>query len=251
MSRGTTPNLGLGVWDDGDVPGAGSKTVVSTGLNTNQLIVDIAVGTEHNVDGTHKDDKIDGRSLKASVVDGSTLEASASTGAKVLRVKDAGITAAKMVNAGVFTGDATTTFPTITIGAGAINASKLATDAVETAKIKDGNVTTAKFDYKEIVFTISQAGAANPVITQLVNSSGATMTPTRNSQGSYNIAFSSAVLTVNKLVVFISLGNATLSYVADWVRVDSSNLNIRTADMAGALQDSALVIAAVMIRIYP
>ena len=87
----------------------------NTGLNGNFIKLDTAIGAEHNSNGSHKDDKIEGRSLKAAIVDGVTLEATAATGAKVFRVKDSGITA-----------------------------TKLATDSVETAKIKDANVTAVK-----------------------------------------------------------------------------------------------------------
>lgn len=145
MSRFTTPNLALGVWDDGDNPGAGSKTVSNTGLNGNMLIIDTAVGTEHNADGTHKDDKIAGRSLKASIVDGATLEASAATGTKVFRVKDGGLTGVKMDQAAGQTVDgATLEFDSnaIRVKDGGISTAKLADDAVAAAKISHDNTRT-------------------------------------------------------------------------------------------------------------
>ncbi len=66
----------------------------------------------------------------------------ASTGAMTIandavttvKILNANVTAAKMVNAGVFTGDATTTFPALTIG----------NDAITTVKILNANVTAAK-----------------------------------------------------------------------------------------------------------
>lgn len=54
------------------------------------------------------------------------------------------LTAAKLPNAGVMTGDVTTTFPAVTIGTNAIIASKIASNAVTTVKILDANVTTSK-----------------------------------------------------------------------------------------------------------
>jgi len=129
MSRSTTPNLGIGVHDEQDNPGAGSKTVAAgnVGLNGNWLLLDTAVGTGHNADGTHKADVIDGPNLKTTVADAtgiqltgtplklnlkddgvtgakiaaafadnSTLETSAATGAKTIRIKDAGVTKAKL-----------------------------------------------------------------------------------------------------------------------------------------------------------
>lgn len=61
-----------------------------------------------------------------------------------VKILNANVTAAKLVNGGVFTGDATTTFPAITIGAGAITTSKIANAAVDTAKLASDAVTTAK-----------------------------------------------------------------------------------------------------------
>lgn len=118
MARVGTPNLNIGMWLDGENPGAGSQAGDSTGLNGNSWKLDIAVGTEHNANGTHKtniidgaqlkttvadgstivhtgaplklgvkDDGLDGIKLKASVVDDDSLEVSAATGTKVLRIK--------------------------------------------------------------------------------------------------------------------------------------------------------------------
>jgi hypothetical protein len=75
MARATTPRLNLGMWDDGDNPGAGSKTEIvgNTGLNGNWLRIDLAIGTEHNADGTHKTGVIRAENLNDDVVDGITI----------------------------------------------------------------------------------------------------------------------------------------------------------------------------------
>lgn len=70
MAYVVTPRLGLGTWPDGENPGAGSQTVISAGLNGNWLILDEAVGLQHNANGTHKTDIIDGPNLKTTVADG-------------------------------------------------------------------------------------------------------------------------------------------------------------------------------------
>lgn len=103
MSRGTTTNLSLGVWDDGDNPGAGSKTVISgnTGLNMNWLRVDETIGGEHNTNGTHKDDKINGNSIKQSATDGTTLTTNNATGAKVLKIADGGVGATQLADTSI------------------------------------------------------------------------------------------------------------------------------------------------------
>lgn len=101
MSRSlTATNSLLGVWDDGDDAGAGTKGVTvalgGVGLNANWETLDVAVGTEHNADGTHKANKIKGSNLVQSggdsCVDGSTLEFSSNQ----IRLKDLGVTTAKI-----------------------------------------------------------------------------------------------------------------------------------------------------------
>lgn len=108
MSRAATPGGYLWAWDDNDNPGAGSKTVSKTaggtGLNANFIEIENGLFTEHNANGTHKNDKIDGASLKSTVADGSTLEFSASSGAKVLRAKDGGLTLVKLSSTGAASG---------------------------------------------------------------------------------------------------------------------------------------------------
>jgi hypothetical protein len=89
MARVGTTLLNLGTWLDGENPGAGSQSVDNTGLNGDKIKLDLAVGTEHNADGTHKADKIDGPSLKTTVADGSSLEATGTP--RKLQVKALGI----------------------------------------------------------------------------------------------------------------------------------------------------------------
>ena len=95
MSRTATTNLSMGVFDDGDDAGAGSKTVscASGGveLNANWVTLDNAVGTEHDAAGAHKANVIKGSNLIQtggnSCVDGSSLEFNANA----MRVKALGI----------------------------------------------------------------------------------------------------------------------------------------------------------------
>jgi len=135
MARIGTTLGDLGTWEDEENPGAGSQTVDSPGINGNVIKLDTAVFTEHNVNGTHKADKIDGQVLKSTVADGSTLETSNPTGAKQLRIKDLGVSEGKIA-AGAVTN--------AKIGASAVDSSKLATDAVTTTKIAALAVTAAK-----------------------------------------------------------------------------------------------------------
>lgn len=96
MARIATTLLGLGTWGYRENPGAGTQdlTAIGTGLNDNWKIIDTALGTGHNTNGTHKADVIDGPSLKTTVADGSTLELAGSP--LKLRIKDLGVTTAKL-----------------------------------------------------------------------------------------------------------------------------------------------------------
>jgi hypothetical protein len=94
MSRVGTAFLNLGKWLDGENPGSGPQDgTPSDGLNGDKDKIDLAIGTGHNVDGTHKAAVIDGTNIKPTAVDGSTLEQDTT---KKLRVKDLGISTAKL-----------------------------------------------------------------------------------------------------------------------------------------------------------
>jgi hypothetical protein len=146
MARSATARNGkLWAWDDNDNPGAGSKgiTVDAGGVGLNSIFETLDyLFDEHNVDGTHKDDKINGNVLKSTVADGSTLETSAGTGAKSIRIKDAGVTTTKIADLAVTTAK---------IAADAVDSTKLKDDAsvdanraVTTDHIRDSAITTAK-----------------------------------------------------------------------------------------------------------
>ena len=140
MARVATTNLNLGTWVDNENPGAGSQTVDNNGLNGNALKLDVAIGTEHNTNGTHKSNIIDKGNLKTTVCDGSTLEKDGTVG---LRIKDLGVTSAK-------------------ISANAVIAGKLADGAIETAaRIVDAIITGAKL----VAATITGAKVAANTLT--------------------------------------------------------------------------------------
>src|SRR2546428_8608590 len=70
---------------------------------------------------------------------------------------------AKLTGGGVFSGDATSTFPTITIGNNAINTNKLATDAVGAAQILNGAVQTGKIGTDSITGAAILNRASTPL----------------------------------------------------------------------------------------
>jgi hypothetical protein len=193
MSRGTTTNLGLPVYDEGDNPGAGSKTVSAgnVGLNAHPLIVDTALGTGHNADGTHKADVIDGPNLKttaadastiqltgtplklnikddgvtgakiaAAFADGSTLETSAATGSKTIRIKDAGVTKAKLA-------------------ADVCDDSTIELDASNGLQVKDDGITAPKISHDNARTKVSfTCNIATSVGTDYATCSGAQLSAT-------------------------------------------------------------------------
>ena len=161
MARVGTPNLNLGTWTDSENPGAGSQTVDSTGLNGDKIKLDTAVGTEHNADGTHKADKIDGPSLKTTVADGSTLQASGTP--RKLSVKAEGIQGSHL-NANVVDNDslevsAATGVKTVRIktvkagkilGAGtgkAVDGTTIGLNASNELEVKDAGLTATKLSH--------------------------------------------------------------------------------------------------------
>lgn len=84
------------VWDDGDNPGAGSKSVDSHGLNGNFIRHSIAIKAEHTEGtGVHKDSVIGKNNLKNTVTDGITLELDPTNG---LQVRNGGITKLKLAD---------------------------------------------------------------------------------------------------------------------------------------------------------
>ena len=271
MPRVGTSNLNLGTFLDGEYPGAGSQSVDNDGLNGNMIKIDRAIGTEHNADGSHKANVIKGSNLVQAggdaVVDGVTIEFNANK----VRVKDAGITYAKIQNisatnkllgrktvgAGV-TEEIGIDGSTIEIHAtnglqvkdAGIPAAKLAADAVETAKIKNSNVTTEKLEYKEIVIVLSQAGTADPSMTIIKNTSGFTLYATRSSQGVYviNDGEGGHIFTTGKCVAVhsgIPNGVASTTFSTD------ISIVINTKDFAGVSTDSLLSGFSLIVRIYP
>jgi hypothetical protein len=135
MSRTVDAN-GVATWDEGDNPGAGSKTVLvgNTGINGNWLLFALGIFTGHTSAGAHKSDVIDGPNLKTTVADASTIQL---TGSPLkLSVKAGGIGTTQLAD------DAVTADK---LADGAVDAAaKLAADVVTTTKILDANVTHGK-----------------------------------------------------------------------------------------------------------
>lgn len=151
---GTYPNPTIGA-------GAVDTTKVGSGAVDTTKIKTDAVATFTILNGAVQTGKIG-----SGAVDTTKLAADAVATFSILNNN---VTAAKMVNGGVHTGDSTTTFPSVVIGAGAINTGKIASGAIDTTKLNadavasfailSGAVQTAKIA-SDAVTTIAMLNGA-------------------------------------------------------------------------------------------
>jgi hypothetical protein len=181
MARTETDNGLLGMWAQGDNPGAGAQDGSdSNALNGNWVKID-KLFIEHTTAGAHKSDVIDGPSLKTTVADGVTLEL---TGSPLkLQLKDGGITAAKLGTSCVTnTKISDNSVSTFKIQNDAVTTAKINTSAVTTERLNDDAVTAAKISHTNTrtknVFTFSIAATdsfAHHNALQTTASTGAVM----------------------------------------------------------------------------
>ncbi len=142
MARVGSTNHNLGMWLDGENPGAGAQDADSLGLNGNVFKID-RITSKLAADGSLAAAAVLPANLDATVVDGVTLEQDGTT--KKLQVKGLGIAAAQIA------ADAVTTVKILDgnvteakIGALAVTNAKLAVDSVSSPKILNEAVVTAK-----------------------------------------------------------------------------------------------------------
>ena len=159
MARVGTSNHDLGMWAQGENPGAGTQDQAAVGkaLNDNWKKIDnFAAGV--NADGTFKSAVILPANLDPTVVDGVTLDQDTSTkklkvhaqGVDTPQLKDGAVAAAKMATAAVGTG---------ALIDGAVTEPKLAAGAVSTRALADHNVTDQKIAHgaraRKVMFSFS------------------------------------------------------------------------------------------------
>ena len=262
MARVATSQLGLGTWLDNENPGAGSQSIVSTGANGNMIILDIAVGTEHNADGTHKANKIDKGNLKTTVADGTTIEKDATVG---LRVKDGGITAAKLAASSIPVGGSQVQAKAIAasmladgcidvgglkIAAGALKTADYGALSITAAAIAANTITSDKMEYKTLRGYLNQASTGDPVLTIVKNTLGYTPTVSRTGVGVYNLISGGGFGGyANKCFHMIS-GLAENAGIAS-TKWGTEIITIRTKNLSGAAADSLLSDVGILIEVYP
>lgn len=250
MPRVGTANLNLGKWLDGDNPGAGPTTGDSLGLNGNAEKIDNAVGTQHNADGTHKNDVINGNSLKASVADGTTLEFNNPTGSKVLRIKDGGVTGAKFASGIVDASTLQLVSGVLSVKPGGVGASQIAGLAVLGSNIAPATITPDKMAYQEYIAQLTQSGTSAPVPTVLVNTFPASIVWSYANIGYYLGTLTGAFPNSAKTLCLID----ALFGASQFTTIGWSNTNtilIYTKNLSGTLTDGLLSMAPVIIRVYP
>jgi|GEM_PF-4608604 len=278
MARVGTAYLNLGKWLDGDNPGAGPTMGDSLGLNGNFDKIDNAIGPGHNADGTHKNDVIDGNSLKASAADGSTLEFSNSSGSKVLRVKNAGITLAKLnsnVADGVYIqlGGGGLTIPSTSLlgtqmANHTIGAAQL--DTISAYRVNDGTtidvngsfqlevanngISAAKLEEQLYIALVTQLGTAAPTVTVVRNTfvAGAPVM-SRVSNGYYNATLTGAFTNL-KTTASLTFGDQQTglgSCLKTFASRTSGNAVSFGVDDGTNGHDSFLSNALLIIRVHP
>ena|ERR1035437_5602009 len=107
--------------------------------------------------------------------------------------------------------------------------------------------------YKVYTALLNQSGTADPVITELDNTTGATVTASRGGPGQYNLMFNYTVLTTNKTTVLIGAGDPGSDYGHNTARTyNTSNIAILTT-LAGIIAgyDDRLSNTTIEVRVYP
>ena len=105
-------------------------------------------------------------------------------------------------------------------------------------------------NYTKLVGLLSQSGTDAPTLTILENTTGATITPSRLTIGSYTLTFDTAVFTdFDK--VHVKLNSFKRPYAYDYILISSTEIQFQSWTLlTDAATDSALSRTAIEIRIY-
>jgi hypothetical protein len=104
--------------------------------------------------------------------------------------------------------------------------------------------------YTKLVGLLSQGGTNAPTLTILENTTGATITPSRLTTGTYTLTFDTSVFTdFDK--VHVGLNNFKRPYAYDYILISSTEIQFQSWTLlTDAATDSALSRTAIEIRIY-
>lgn len=101
-------------------------------------------------------------------------------------------------------------------------------------------------DIRYYVASLSQTGSANPVVEEMQNTTGETVTWTRVGAGQYQAAFSDAILAAETTTV---ITGQTVGFVKGY-RQDLQHIRVDTFTYLGAAYDNLLMETVVEIKIY-
>ena len=104
--------------------------------------------------------------------------------------------------------------------------------------VNDWNTSQGYLVYSAL---ISQSGTDAPTYTELENTTGSTITPTRNGSGVYRITFADEILSQGKTQLFIQQSDSSIIQIE---RTDINEVTIKTST------DGILYFTSLEIRIY-
>jgi hypothetical protein len=119
-----------------------------------------------------------------------------------------------------------------------------------TKKITVANFKNNLNNYSKVVFNLSQSGTNDPTLFEFENTTGATITPSRLTVGSYTLTFDTAVFTdFDK--VHVNLNNFKRPYGFDYTLISSTEIQFKSwILLTDTATDSAFNRTSIEIRIY-
>lgn len=126
-----------------------------------------------------------------------------------------------------------------------------AEDSNITKNYRIGDIKSSVCGYKDYVFSFTQSGTNNPVVTEMTNNTGLTFTFTRNSAGVYYLT-PSAAFNLSKTWIQITGGKVGTPSVLNVKSLSTARADIvnGATDTAAASPVDEIDIAFVEVRIY-
>ena len=119
-----------------------------------------------------------------------------------------------------------------------------------TKKITVANFKNNLNNYSKVVFNLSQSGTNDPTLFEFENTTGATITPSRDTVGAYTLTFDTPVFTdFNK--VHVDLNSFRRPYAFEYSLISSTEIQFQSSVLlTDTASDSGFNNTAIEIRIY-